>query len=99
MVRIHDGGEEAWQQEELRGPSSTHRKEAERARQTWCGLGRQSELGGRGVGLGGRASQVDMAWASETAEPTPSDTPPPERPRLLILLRQFYQLRAEYSNI
>lgn len=32
------------------------------------------------------------AWASETSDSTPSDTPPPARPRPLILRKQFHQL-------
>lgn len=40
-----------------------------------------------------------MAWAFKTSKPTPSDTPPPTRPHLLDLPKQFHQLRATYSHI
>jgi hypothetical protein len=34
----------------------------------------------------------------QNSKPTSSDTPPPARPHLLILPKQFHQLGTEYSN-
>ena len=38
-------------------------------------------------------------WTLETSKPSPSDTPPPTRPHLLILPKQFYQLWTKHLNI
>lgn len=35
-----------------------------------------------------------MAQSFETLKPTPSDKPPPKKPRLLILPKQFHQWEA-----
>ena len=36
------------------------------------------------------AERPGLLWSFETSKPTPSDIPPPIRPYLLILLKQFY---------
>jgi hypothetical protein len=43
-------------------------------------------------------TQRDWEWedAFKTSKPTPSGTPPPTKPHLLILPKQFHQLQTEY---
>jgi hypothetical protein len=40
-----------------------------------------------------------IAGILETLKLAPSDTAPPTRPHLLILLKQFYHLRTKYSDV
>jgi hypothetical protein len=42
---------------------------------------------------GGGGRELGMTWAIETSKPTSSDTPSPRRLGLLILPKQFYQLK------
>lgn len=39
-----------------------------------------------------------LAMGSETSDPIPRDTPPPARPHLLILPKQFHQLGTKYLD-
>lgn len=40
-----------------------------------------------------------MTWALETSMPTLSDTPPPIRPHLLVLPKQFHRLGPKHSSL
>ena len=40
--------------------------------------------------VGSRESETELVWAFETPKPTSNDTPPPARPHLLILPKQFH---------
>lgn len=44
-------------------------------------------------------STLGMAGVLETSKPALSDTPPPTRPHLLSLPKQFYRLGTKYSNV
>ena len=44
-------------------------------------------------------SSVGKVWALETSKPTtPSDTPPPTGPFLMILTKHFHQLKTKHSH-
>jgi hypothetical protein len=47
----------------------------------------------------GRESTQGLVWAFETSRPSPGDTPPPMRPHLLILPKQFHQLGTKHLNM
>ena len=61
--------------------------------------------GGCGWEVGGGGGILSLAWAFEPSKPTPSDTLPPTRPCLLILLIlrdplvnfQIYELIGPFS--
>jgi hypothetical protein len=56
------------------------------------GRGRERERRREGERLG-------LTQSFETSKPLPSDIPPPTKPHLLILPKQFHQLGTKYSNI
>ena len=53
------------------------------------------------VGRAGSSHPESQAGGREHTErkPVPSDTPPPKRPHILSLLKQFHHLGARHSNI
>ena len=42
---------------------------------------------------------MGIVGVSKTSVPSPSDTPAPTRPHLLILPEQFHQLELKYPNL
>ena len=43
-------------------------------------------------------SELEVLGGFKLAEPVPSDAPPPTRPHLLNLPKQYHQLETNYSN-
>lgn len=46
-----------------------------------------------------RESQEEVTWAFDTSARGPRDIPPPARPCLLIIPKQFQQLLTKYSSM
>lgn len=73
-----------------------HHDEKHCSRQAWCWnshweLHLICKMEAEGERLG-------LAEVSEISKAHLSDTPPPARPHLLILLKQFYHVETKYSN-
>ena len=57
-----------------------------------------AENSGRDLRARGR-DITQEEWSFETAKPTPRDTPPPTRPHLLVLPKQFHQLGTKIKHM